>query len=52
MHLLSLLDVGVVLRHTLQSELVHQVDGVGVVQVAILGRREGGREGVREGVNE
>ena len=33
---LPLLNVGIVLRHTLQSELVCQVDGVGRRQVAIL----------------
>ena len=33
---LSLLNIGIVLCHTLQSELIHQVDGVGRRQVAIL----------------
>ena len=36
MDLLSLLNVGIVLSDSLESELVHQVDGVGVVAVAIL----------------
>ena len=34
--LLSLLHIGVVLGHTLQSELVHQVDRVGGMEVAFL----------------
>ena len=42
MDLLSLLHVGVVLGDSFESELVHQVDGVGVVAVAVL-HREGGR---------
>ena len=33
---LALLHVGVVLGHTFQSQLVHQVDGVGRPQVALL----------------
>ena len=42
-HLLSLFDVGVVLGDALERELVHEVDGVRVVQVVLLGGREGGR---------
>ena len=34
--LLSLLDVGVILGHTFQGELVHQVDRVGASEVALL----------------
>ena len=36
MDLLSLLHVGVVLRDSFQSELVHQVDGVGGPQMSVL----------------
>ena len=45
MDLLPLLHVGVVLSHSLQSQLVHQVDGVGGTEVTVLGReRRGNRE--------
>ena len=47
MDLLSLLNVGIVLSDSLESELVHQVDGVGVVAVAILPGGEEEREYVR-----
>ena len=36
MDLLPLLNIGIILCHTFQSELVHQVDGVGGRQVPIL----------------
>ena len=36
MDLLSLLHVGVVLGHSFQGELVHQVDRVGAFEVALL----------------
>ena len=48
MDLLSLLHIGIVLGDPLQGQLIHQVDGVGGAEVAVL-RREGGREGRKEG---
>ena len=42
MDLLPLLHVGVVLSHSLQSQLVHQVDGVGGTEVTVLGRERRG----------
>ena len=36
MDLLSLFNVGVVLSDALQGELVHQVDGVGALEITLL----------------
>ena len=41
MDLLSLLNIGIVLSDSLESQLIHQVDGVGVVAVAFLRERKG-----------
>ena len=37
--LLPLLNVGIVLSNSLQCQLIHQVDGVGRVEVTALGKR-------------
>ena len=50
--LLSLFNVGVVLSDSFQSQLVHQVDGVGGAQVLVLQREGGGGGGGREGEGE
>ena len=42
MDLLSLLHVGVVLSDSFQSQLVHQVDGVGGAEVSVLYTEGGG----------
>ena len=49
MDLLPLLHIGIVLSDPLQSELVHEVDGVGCVQVSLLEGGKRGREGGRGG---
>jgi len=44
--LLPLFDEGVVLSYASEGELLHQIYLVGVVDVLVLGGREGGREGL------
>jgi len=51
MHLLTLLDKGVVLRYALERKLVHEVDLVRSSQVTILEALDGDREGGREHEN-